>query len=75
MLFDTVNDRRFMNRRSGGESEREFIQVLERGLENRLLLDDFCMGIELTRNDCVLARRTSHATSINHQLVSWSKGL
>ena len=49
-------------------------QVLERGLEDRLLLDNFCMGIELTV-DCVLARRTSHATSINHQMVSWSKGL
>ena len=30
-------------------------QVLERGLEDRLLLDDFCMGIELTCNDCVLS--------------------
>ena len=49
-------------------------QVPERGLEDRLLLDDFCTGIELTF-DCVLARRTSHATSINHQPVSWSKGL
>ena len=49
-------------------------QVLERGSEDRLLLDDFCMGIELIF-DCVLARRTSHATSINHQWVSWSKDL
>ena len=44
-------------------------QVLERGVEDRLLLDDFCMGIELTF-DCVLARRTSHATSIDDQGVS-----
>ena len=34
-------------------------QVLERGSEDRLLLDDFCMGIELTF-DCVL----SHPESI-----------
>ena len=45
-------------------------QVLEKGLEDRLISDDFCMGIELTF-DCVLARWTSHATSINHQMVSW----
>ena len=41
----------------------------ERGVEDRWLLDDFCMGIELTF-DCVLARRTSHATSIDDQPVS-----
>ena len=44
-------------------------QVPERGVEDRYLLDDFCMGIELTF-DCVLARRTSHATSIDDQRVS-----
>ena len=67
-------------RRFGPSSERKlskyyggygFVepQVPERGVEDRYLLDDFCMGIELTF-DCVLARRTSYATSIDDQMVS-----
>ena len=31
-------------------------QVPERGVEDKWLLDDFCMGIELTCNDCFSTR-------------------
>ena len=31
-------------------------QVPERGVEDKWLLDDFCMGIELTCNECFSTR-------------------
>ena len=41
-------------------------QVPERGVEDKCFLDDFCMGIELTCNDCFSTRwmPTLHESTI-----------
>jgi hypothetical protein len=50
-------------------------QVPERGVEDRWLLDDFCMCIELTCDELFAYSVGADATSIDDQGVSQSKGL